>query len=124
MLERLIDDVWRVASIWRGLARDTVGTQLVKAADSVGANLVEGDARYSFKDKLNYCYIARAPLAETRFWIRRAITRKLLAEDDGTAMFLTCDSLLHWINALISQRRQWLTQVREEDVSYGEPVDL
>jgi four helix bundle protein len=123
-LEHLIDDVWRIVSNWRGLARDTVGTQLVRAADSVGANLVEGDARFTFKDKLNYCYIARASLAETRYWIERANTRRLLVDTDGAALLQTCDALLHWINTLISQRRHWMNQVRDEAETYGEPTEV
>ncbi len=47
-LEELIDEIWEDVMTWPYFARDTVGKQLVEAADSSGANLVEGDGRYSY----------------------------------------------------------------------------
>jgi four helix bundle protein len=44
--ERLSDAVWRIVGKWSGLAKDTLGQQLVRAADSIGANIAEGDGRY------------------------------------------------------------------------------
>ena len=37
--EQLADLTWDIVLEWNGFARDTVGKQLVKAADSVGANI-------------------------------------------------------------------------------------
>ncbi len=46
--ERLPDSVWDVVMGWDGFAKDTVGRQLVRAADSVGANIAEGTGRGSY----------------------------------------------------------------------------
>ena len=35
------DKIWDVAVTWDYFAKDTTGKQLVKAADSIGANIVE-----------------------------------------------------------------------------------
>lgn len=43
--ERLADRVWNVVLHWPFLAQDTVGKQLIRAADSIGANIVEGYGR-------------------------------------------------------------------------------
>ena len=40
--ENLADTVWKVVRKWDSFARDTAGKQLVRAADSVGANIAEG----------------------------------------------------------------------------------
>ena len=40
--EKLADHIWHIALGWSVFARDTVGKQLVKAADSIGANISEG----------------------------------------------------------------------------------
>ena len=40
------EQVWEIVLEWNYFARDTVGKQLVKAADSVAANLSEGWGRY------------------------------------------------------------------------------
>jgi four helix bundle protein len=37
--EKLADHIWDIALEWSVFARDTVGKQLVKAADSIGANI-------------------------------------------------------------------------------------
>jgi len=89
----------------------------------VGANLVEGDSRYTYKEKLHFCYIARASLAEAQYWIKRASIRGLIPEEAASSMLQTCSTILHWISALISQRRQWLSQVREDEVAYGEGAE-
>ena len=43
--ETLSDQIWWIVLKWNVFARDTVGKQLVKAADSVGANIAEGTGR-------------------------------------------------------------------------------
>jgi 23S rRNA-intervening sequence protein len=39
--EELADCLWEVIGGWKGLARDTVGKQAVRAADGIGANIAE-----------------------------------------------------------------------------------
>src|SRR5688572_21357500 len=79
--ERLADDVWDVVHGWKTLARDTVGKQLIRAADSIGANLAEGSGRGTYKDNHRYIDMARGSLYETRHWLRRAYRRKLLPRE-------------------------------------------
>src|SRR5205085_4133077 len=79
----IADWAWRTASRWSPLAVDTVGKQLIRASDRVGATLVEGDGRYSDADAVHFFVMARASARETRYWIRRAITRNLIGDDEG-----------------------------------------
>jgi len=37
--ELLADQIWTIVMKWNVFARDTIGKQLVKAADSIGANI-------------------------------------------------------------------------------------
>ena len=76
--EELADTVWSIVVKWNGFARDTVGKQLVKSADSVGANVAEGEGRGSYQDNRRFIKIARGSLQETQHWLRRAYQRKLL----------------------------------------------
>ena len=48
--EALADLIWEIVSRWKPLARDTVGTQLIRAADSIGANIAEGHGRRTYVD--------------------------------------------------------------------------
>jgi four helix bundle protein len=76
--EDIADLVWDLVHRWTNLAKDTVGKQLIRAADSVGANVAEGTGRGSYKDNRRYVRIARGSLYETSHWLRRAYRRNLL----------------------------------------------
>jgi four helix bundle protein len=78
MAEELADIVWNICIGWDYLAKDTIGKQLVRAADSISANLAEGHGRYHFKDRLNFCYYARGSLEETKTWLSKAERRGLI----------------------------------------------
>ena len=48
MAEDLSDRVWGICIKWYYFAKDTIGKQLVRAVDSIAANLAEGHGRYHF----------------------------------------------------------------------------
>lgn len=76
--ETLADLVWDICIEWEWFAKDTVGKQLVRVADSVGANIAEGYRRYAFKENIQFCYYARGSLMEVKHFLRSAKKRKLL----------------------------------------------
>ena len=76
------EKVWNIASAWGYFEKDTIGKQLVRAADSISANISEGFGRYHYKDSKNFGYYARGSLFETRSWIKKAYTRMLITEKD------------------------------------------
>lgn len=82
LAERLADDIWAIVVKWNIFARDIVGKQLVKAADSIGANIAEGTGRGTFVDNRRFVRIARGSLNETQHWLRRAYKRGLLSSKE------------------------------------------
>lgn len=48
--EKLADRIWDIVLEWNHLAQDTVGKQIIRSADSIGANIAEGSGRGSDKD--------------------------------------------------------------------------
>jgi len=100
--EKLADDLWDIVAEWDFFAKDEVGKQLVRAADSVGANIAEGTGRGSFKDNRRFVRIARGSLYETRHWLRRAYKRRLLLEEDINRLKPTIDELTPKLNAYLS----------------------
>lgn len=63
---------------WPVLDQRTAGSQLIRSADSIGANITEGYGRTHRLDALRFYSIARGSLEETLFWLRRARERKLV----------------------------------------------
>lgn len=78
--EVLADGIWELASSWPSFEKWTLGTQIVKAADSVGANIAEGTGRGTPTDNRRFARIARGSLNETQHWLRRAYRRGMLPE--------------------------------------------
>ena len=78
LAERLADEIWNVVGGWDDFAKATVGRQIVRAADSIGANIAEGSGRGSFQDNRRFIRMARGSLNETQHWLRRAYKRTLL----------------------------------------------
>jgi len=76
--ETLADEIWNIVLDWNSFARETVGKQLVRSADSVGANIAEGAGRGTYADNRRFVRTARGSLNETRHWLRRAFRRKPL----------------------------------------------
>jgi four helix bundle protein len=72
------EQIWEIVINWDYFAKDTVGKQLIKAADSVAANLSEGFGRYFYKEEKQFCYYSRGSLYETKTWLTKANKRKLL----------------------------------------------
>ncbi len=64
--EKLADEIWEIVLGWNHLAQDTVGKQIIRSADSVGANIAEGSGRGSNLDYKRFLRIARGSLYETR----------------------------------------------------------
>ena len=74
--ETLADNVWEIVVRWNYFAKDTVGSQLVRAADIIGSNIAEGNGRGTFKENMRFVKIARSSLYETKFWLRRKLINK------------------------------------------------
>jgi four helix bundle protein len=80
LAESFSDEIWFIVLGRDYFAKDTLGKQLVRSADSVGANIAEGFGRYHFKENKNFCYFSRGSLIEIKSWINKAKTRNLISE--------------------------------------------
>ncbi|MEO7913463.1 MAG: four helix bundle protein [Roseiflexaceae bacterium] len=99
--ERLADEIWNVVGTWEPFAKDTVGKQMARAADSIGANIAEGSGRGSFQDNRRFVKIARGSLNETQHWLRRAYSRKLLAKEQVDSLKPLVAELAPRLNAYL-----------------------
>jgi four helix bundle protein len=99
--EILADEIWIIVTNWKYFEKETVGKQLVKAADSIGANIAEGTGRGSFQDNRRFVKIARGSLNETQHWLRRAYKRDLLKEKEVNRLKPIVDELSPKLNAYL-----------------------
>jgi four helix bundle protein len=73
----LADELRAVVGQWPSLDLWTVGIQLVRAADSVGANIAEAYGRRTDADRTRLLFIARGSTCELEHWLMRAEARGL-----------------------------------------------
>ncbi|MBV7335077.1 four helix bundle protein [Chloroflexi bacterium TSY] len=113
--ERVADTVWAIVMEWNEFARDTVGRQLVRAVDSVGANIAEGAGRFHIKDVIRFCYYSRGSLRETRYWLKRVLKRQLISDETFTKLMNELATLGKELNAYIrSQRNRTIKETTPE----------
>lgn len=100
--EKLADEIWKIVASWSFFARNTVGVQIVKAADSIGANIAEGSGRGSDPELKRFLRISRGSLYETQHWLRRAYIRGLLSENQTKELVPIITELTPRLNAYLS----------------------
>lgn len=101
LAERVADWIWEIVIKWDSFAKETVGKQIVRAADSIGANIAEGAGRGSHADNKRFVRTARGSLYETKHFLRRAFKRNLLATADIDALKPLIDELAPRLNAYL-----------------------
>src|SRR3954471_16490154 len=75
------DIAYEVVEPWNFFDKDTLGKQLVKAADSIALNVSEGYGRFFFKENKNFCYYSRGSAKETVTAFDKARKRNLISEE-------------------------------------------
>jgi four helix bundle protein len=100
--ENISNIIWNIVKKWDYFDRDTIGKQLVRAVDSISANIAESHGRYHFKDKQKFGYYARGSLEETKSWLRKCYQRKLLSENQMKDICFEINKIGPKLNSLIN----------------------
>lgn len=95
------EKVWTIIDKWDFFAKDTVGKQLVRAVDSIAANLSEGFGRYHYLENKHFGYYSRGSLYETKTWITKAHNRKLINDPDFHSLLSDIDYIGKMLNNYI-----------------------
>ncbi len=101
LADQLSDEIWKEVIQWRFFERDTIGRQLVRAVDSVSANLSEASGRYNYADRKRFAYFARGSLYETVNWLEKSSRRKLIDDEIVKKMLVEIQLLSRRLNAYI-----------------------
>ena len=111
------EEVWDIVDKWNYFQKDTIGKQLVRACDSIAANLSEGLGRYHFKEIKNFSYYSRGSLFETKTWLAKASNRKLISEAQFNKMMAEIEVIGKMVNSYINS----IGGVNEPEEDYGQP---
>lgn len=57
-----------------------IGNQLIRAIDSVGANIAEGYGRFHYLDSTRFYYNSRGSLYESEHWLELLLERELISQ--------------------------------------------
>jgi four helix bundle protein len=101
LAESFGDEIWFLVNEWDYFAKDTVGKQMARSADSISANISEGYGRYHYKENRNFCYFSRGSIIETKGWLKKSKTRKLINEDQFNLLFEKLQTIHLKLNAYI-----------------------
>lgn len=74
--EDFSDAIWSIVIGWDYFQKDTIGKQLVRAADSISANIAEGYGRYFYKESRQFYFYSRDSIQETQSVAIKMLTKK------------------------------------------------
>lgn len=95
--------IWDEVSKWTNyFDKDTIGKQLVRAADSIDANIAEGYGRFHFKENKNFCYYSRGSLLETKGFIKKCKLRGLINPEKADQLLDKLGQIHKMLNAYIN----------------------
>jgi four helix bundle protein len=120
--EEIADVIWEIVSRWDGFNRDTVGKQIVRSADSIGANIAEGTGRYGLQDNKRFGYISRGSLNETKHWLRRAFKRNLLSASEIDKLKPLIEELAPKLNAYINSIKPSAVKLDSQATNNEQPT--
>jgi len=106
--DQVSDLIWIEVNEWNSFNKETIGRQLVRAVDSISANLSEAYGRFSFPERKRFTYYARGSLCETINWTNKAIRRGLIEAEQGKIILNKLTEVSYKINYFIRSLKQQL----------------
>jgi len=114
----LAEEIWEIVIKWDYFTKDAMGKQLIKAQDSVAANLNEGFGRFFYKEERQFCYYSKGSLYETKTWLTKASNRNLITIETYEKFMKEIDNigvkLNNYINS-IGKKNSESNKVQEQD---------
>ncbi len=116
--EEIADSIWKKVVEWDDFAKDVVGKQIARSADSIGANISESFGRFHFGEKLQFLYYARGSIFETKYWLNRVKARSLMAVTEVQAYIDKVTALARHLNIFANS----LKNVRNQETKQSKTL--
>lgn len=107
LAEELSDLIWELFNDWDIKTKRTIGYQIIKAADSISANIAEGYGRYTPADRKNFYYYSRGSFEETKCWLRKLIRRSILSPEHQMKITQIINALGPKLNSYINSTKNY-----------------
>jgi four helix bundle protein len=108
---------WIIVTGWNYFEKDTTGRQLVKAADSIAANISEGYGRFHSNQRRYFNFIARGSLFETKTWLDKAYNRGQISIENHELLKVEMNKLCLMLNSYIKNSGNSM-KVEEPPIEY------
>jgi four helix bundle protein len=102
----LVLDIYKLTAKFPSQERFRLTDQLCRAAASIPANIVEGQARQTTKEYIHFLYNARGSLEETRYHLLLARDLGLVNADRYAEIETDYEELSRMLNGLIQSLKQ------------------
>ena len=119
--EAIADSIWKKVIQWDEFAKDVLGKQITRSADSIGANIAESVGRYNFGEKLQFLYYSRGSLFETKYWLNRIKERGLMNSKEIQEFVDGLTSLARQLNSFASGLRTVRADQKKSTVRESAP---
>lgn len=116
------EKIWNCVVKWDYIAKDTIGKQIVKSADSVAANISEGFGKYFYKENSNFNYDSRGSLYETKTWLTKSFKRDLIDKNLYNELSELISNIARMLNAYIKTIGSSPNELKEPEENYD--IDL
>lgn len=107
------DEIWEIVNAWETFAKLTVGKQLVRSADSIGANIAEGTGGGTAKDNQH----------QTPLYRRTSVKLKIVLEASEEGGYTVYVPSLPGCISEGDTKEDALANIREAIELYLEPVE-
>ncbi len=101
LAEDFSDKIWKIVINWKIFEKDTIGKQMVRAADSISANIAEGYGRYFYKESKQFYFYSRGSIQETKAWLSKCKRRGILPTEECDILISDAEKILAKLNAFI-----------------------
>lgn len=122
--EVIADSIWKKVVGWDEFAKDVLGKQITRSADSIGANIAESVGRCNFGEKLQFLYYSRGSLFETKYWLNRIRERGLMDTVEIREYFDRLTALTRQLNSFTSGLKTVRTEQKKSTVRESAPEYL
>ena len=113
-------EVWKSARVLKLKIRDLIKSfpaeekyrltdQVIRSSRSVCAVIAEGHGRFTYKDEINYCIMARGSLSETLNHLIDAMDNGFISKDELASFKIQIDETGKLLNGYINFLRKNIT---------------